>query len=143
MSTTAAVFTFVFSIVFIFAVVAVIDRNTGVFEYVRYDWVSALPYRLSSMPFRGASRPAYTLFCLAYYGTKSLFILLFYSAFRICKFLLWDIWNMLFRIDRRNWYQNLYEVFHPADEWDEDDEDERDYDAEWFCSVMGDWPDIL
>ena len=65
----------------------------SVIQYVKDDWTIVLPYRLRHNRYRGASRPSYALLCLLYYSIKSFFILYFYGAFRIYKFILWDIWK--------------------------------------------------
>jgi len=144
MSAAAIFFSCLFACVFMFALTAVIESSRGVFEYVRNDWFRTIPNRISSMPFRGILGTIYALFCFAYYFFKSFCLVTFYSAFRFFKFILWDLWCRLFHFEKQEWYHSLYEVFHPDCECCEyDDEDESDYDAEWFCSVMGDWPDIL
>ena len=65
----------------------------SVIQYVKDDWTIVLPYRLRHNRYRGASRPSYALLCLLYYSIKSFFILCVYGAFRIYKFILWDIWK--------------------------------------------------
>ena len=145
MNKLTAIFAVILTMVFLFALVAAIDKNMGVVRYIRRDWFMVMPRRIENSRYRGLSRPAYSFLCFAYYFTKSLFVLVVYSLFRFYKFLLWDVWCALFRFETQSWYLKLYEVFHPDagpfyDE--EDDENERDYDAEWFCRVMADWPDI-
>lgn len=65
----------------------------SVIQYVKDDWTIVLPYRLRHNRYRGASRPSYALLCLLYYSIKSFCILSVYGAFRIYKFILWDIWK--------------------------------------------------
>ena len=65
----------------------------SIIQYVKDDWTIVLPYRLRHNRYRGASRPSYALLCLLYYSIKSFFILSVYGAFRIYKFILWDIWK--------------------------------------------------
>lgn len=67
----------------------------SVIQYIKDDWTIVLPYRLRHNRYRGASRPSYALICLVYYSIKSLAILEFYGAFKLCKFMLWDIWKWL------------------------------------------------
>ena len=65
----------------------------SVIQYVKDDWTIVLPYRLRHNRYRGTSRLYYALLCLLYYSIKSFFILSVYGAFRIYKFILWDIWK--------------------------------------------------
>lgn len=67
----------------------------SVIQYVEDDWTIVLPYRLRHNRYRGASRPSYALICLVYYSIKSFLILYFYGAFKLYKFMLWDIWKWL------------------------------------------------
>lgn len=97
----------------------------GVLEYVKDDWLDRLPYRLDTMKFRGLNRPAYTLICLVYYSIKSVLVLLIYALVRIYKFILWDIWIWIFKVDKRAWFKSLFS----EDTEDEEDEceDEEEY----------------
>lgn len=65
----------------------------SVIQYVKDDWTIVLPYRLRHNRYRGTNRLYYALICFLYYSIKSFFILSVYGAFRIYKFILWDIWK--------------------------------------------------
>lgn len=67
----------------------------SVIKCVKDDWTIVLPYRLRHNRYRGASRPSYALLCFMYYSIKSFLILYFYGAFKVYKFILWDIWKWL------------------------------------------------
>lgn len=97
-------------------------------EHIKEDWLCRLPYRLDHMKFKGLNRPAYTLLCLMYYGIKALILLYLTVMFYAYKFVLWDIWNHLFRLQERNWYQKVCEKFRLHDE--EYDEDDEEYEEE-------------
>ncbi len=95
-------------------------------DHIKEDWLCRLPYRLDNMRYRGLNRPAYTLICLVYYSVKSLILLyltaLFYGfkfVLLFPKFIFWDIWNWIFKIDNREWFQKLF----PSDYDEYDDED--------------------
>ena len=144
MSASAIFFSCLFAAVFMFALTAVIESSRGVFDYVRNDWYRVLPNRIAATTFRGISAAIYAGICIVYYFSKSFCLVAFYSAFRFFKFVLWDLWCRLFHFEKQEWYHSLYEIFHPETDFnDYDEEDENDYDAEWFCAVMGDWPDVL
>lgn len=94
-----------------------------ILNYIKEDWLYRLPNRLDNMKFRGLNRPAYTLICLIYYAVKSvvlLYLVVLYYAYKLVflflKFIFWDIWNRIFRIDESEWFQKLFS--------DEDDEEE-------------------
>ena len=74
----------------------------SVIQYVKDDWTIVLPYRLLHNRYRGASRSSYALICLVYYSIKSLLILYFYGAFKVYKFILWDIWEWLWRRSKKH-----------------------------------------
>lgn len=96
----------------------------SVIQYVKDDWTIVLPYRLRHNRYRGASRPSYALLCLLYYSIKSFFILSVYGAFRIYKFILWDIWKWL-------WYR-----INPCDA--EEEIEDIDYKDEAVCEQFAD-----
>lgn len=128
-------------------------------EHIKEDWLYRLPYRLDNMKFRGLNRPAYTLICLVYYSIKS--IILLYFAVLVCgikfiylfpKFIFWDIWNWMFKIDQTEWFQN---TFYAEDEEDDDEEDHycEEYDEDInepvddaedisFCQLFSVGPDM-
>ena len=109
------------------------------FEYLKEDWLYRLPYRLDNMSFRGLARPAYTILCLIYYSIKSILLLYFYFAYRFFKFVFWDIWNWIFKLDQKepivkikNWWTKL-KIDNGWGDWEDyvdDDEDEDDYDVD-------------
>lgn len=81
-------------------------------------------YRLRHNRYRGASRPSYALLCLLYYSIKSFLILYFYGAFKVYKFMLWDIWKWL-------WYR-----INPCDA--EEEIEDIDYKDETVCEQFAD-----
>ena len=96
----------------------------SVIQYVKDDWTIVLPYRLRHNRYRGASRPSYALLCLLYYSIKSFLILYFYGAFKLYKFVLWDIWKWL-------WYR-----LNPCDA--EEEIEDIDYKDEVVCERFAD-----
>lgn len=97
----------------------------GAIEHIKEDWLLRLPYRLDTMKFKGLNRPAYTLICLMYYSIKAVVLLILYGTFRLCKFILWDIWVWLFATNKKEWFNNLLDNADD-DEYDEDDEEEME-----------------
>lgn len=96
-------------------------------DHIKDDWLYRLPFRLDHMKFKGVNRPAYTIICLAYYSIKSLlllsFVALFYEikfAFLFFKFIFWDIWIWIFKVDKREWFRSKFSAYD-----DEDYEDEE------------------
>ena len=112
----------------------------SVIQYVKDDWTIVLPYRLRHNRYRGASRPSYALLCLLYYSIKSFLILYFYGAFRIYKFILWDLWEWL--LNRGESVDQLHsdDSSQPCDEQikeEEVDEDEEEIVEELpFCQIF-------
>ena len=112
----------------------------SVIQYVKDDWTIVLPYRLRHNRYRGASRPSYALLCLLYYSIKSFLILYFYGAFRIYKFILWDLWEWL--LNRGESVNQLHsdDSSQPCDEQikeEEVDEDEEEIVEELpFCQIF-------
>ena len=112
----------------------------SVIQYVKDDWTIVLPYRLRHNRYRGASRPSYALLCLLYYSIKSFFILSVYGAFRIYKFILWDLWEWL--LNRGESVDQLHsdDSSQPYDEQikeEEVDEDEEEIVEELpFCQIF-------
>ena len=112
----------------------------SVIQYVKDDWMEVLPYRLRHNRYRGASRPSYALLCLLYYSIKSFFILSIYGAFRIYKFILWDLWEWL--LNRGESVDQLHsdDSSQPCDEQikeEEVDEDEEEIVEELpFCQIF-------
>lgn len=112
----------------------------SVIQYVKDDWTIVLPYRLRHNRYRGASRPSYALLCLLYYSIKSFFILSVYGAFRIYKFILWDLWEWL--LNRGESVDQLHsdDSSQPCDEQikeEEVDEDEEEIVEELpFCQIF-------
>ena len=109
--------------------------NEGIFQHIKDDWIYRLPYRLDTMKFKGANRPAYTLICLMYYSIKSIFLFLLATEIYFFKFVLWDIWKFLFKFEDRAWYKKLFCNF-PSDRCDqyEDyvvDEEDSEIDNEY------------
>lgn len=98
----------------------------GVIEYVKDDWLDRLPHRLDTMKFKGLNRPAYTLICLMYYSLKSVFVFVIYALVRVYKFILWDIWIWIFKVDKRAWFRSLFS----EDDEDIEDEEIADEDIE-------------
>ena len=112
----------------------------SVIQYVKDDWTIVLPYRLRHNRYRGASRPSYALLCLLYYSIKSFFILYFYGAFKVYKFMLWDLWEWL--LNRGESVAQLHsdDSSQPCDEQikeEEVDEDEEEIVEELpFCQIF-------
>ena len=112
----------------------------SVIQYVKDDWTIVLPYRLRHNRYRGASRPSYALLCLLYYSIKSFLVLYFYGAFRIYKFILWDLWEWL--LNRGESVNQLHsdDSSQPCDEQikeEEVDEDEEEIVEELpFCQIF-------
>lgn len=107
-------------------------------EHIKEDWLCRLPYRLDHMKFKGLNRPAYTLICLTYYSTKSILLLLFYFLFLFYKFVFWDFWRWIFKVDKRKFIEEDYEENYEEDEYvpEEDTEDLR------FCQLFSVGPDM-
>lgn len=125
-------------------------------DRIKEDWLYRLPYRLDHMKFRGVNRPAYTLICLVYYSAKSLLLLcltaLFYGLkfiFICSKFIFWDMWNLIFRIDEKEWFQKLF-LNNDDDEYEEYDEEyveDEPYEVDSledisFCQLFTIGPDM-
>ena len=112
----------------------------SVIQYVKDDWTIVLPYRLRHNRYRGASRPSYALLCLLYYSIKSFLILYFYGAFKVYKFMLWDLWEWL--LNRGESVDQLQsdDSSQPCDEQikeEEVDEDEEEIVEELpFCQIF-------
>lgn len=112
----------------------------SVIQYVKDDWTIVLPYRLRHNRYRGASRPSYALLCLLYYSIKSFFILYFYGAFKVYKFILWDFWEWL--LNRGESVDQLHsdDSSQPCDEQikeEEVDKDEEEIVEELpFCQIF-------
>ena len=112
----------------------------SVIQYVKDDWTTVLPYRLRHNRYRGASRPSYALLCLLYYSIKSFLILYFYGAFRIYKFILWDLWEWLLNRGESMYQSHSDDSSQPCDEQikeEEVDEDEEEIVEELpFCQIF-------
>lgn len=112
----------------------------SVIQYVKDDWTIVLPYRLRHNRYRGASRPSYALLCLLYYSIKSFFILYFYGAFKVYKFILWDLWEWLLNRGESVDQLNSDDSSQPCDEQikeEEVDEDEEEIVEELpFCQIF-------
>ena len=112
----------------------------SVIQYVKDDWKIVLPYRLRHNRYRGASRPSYALLCLLYYSIKSFFILYFYGAFKVYKFILWDLWEWLLNRGESVDQLNSDDSSQPCDEQikeEEVDEDEEEIVEELpFCQIF-------
>lgn len=110
----------------------------SVIQYVKDDWTIVLPYRLRHNRYRGASRPSYALLCLLYYSIKSFLILYFYGAFRIYKFILWDLWEWL--LNRGESADQLHsdDSSQPCDEQIKEEEVDIDYKDEAVCEQFAD-----
>lgn len=112
----------------------------SVIQYVKDDWTIVLPYRLRHNRYRGASRPSYALLCLLYYSIKSFFILSVYGAFRIYKFILWDIWKGSWSRDDSVDQLHSDDSSQPCDEQikeEEVDKDEEEIVEELpFCQIF-------
>ena len=112
----------------------------SVIQYVKDDWTIVLPYRLRHNRYRGASRSSYALLCLLYYSIKSFLILYFYGAFKVYKFILWDLWEWL--LNRGESVDQLQsdDSSQPCDEQikeEEVDEDEEEIVEELpFCQIF-------
>ena len=102
----------------------------SVIRYVKDDWMEVLPYRLRHNQYRGISRPYYALLCLLYYSIKSFLILYFYGAFRVYKFVLWDIWKWLWgRVKSMN-QPHSDDSSQPYDEQIKEEEVDKDEEKE-------------
>ena len=102
----------------------------SVIQYVKEDWTIVLPYRLRHNRYRGASRPSYALLCLLYYSIKSFLILYFYGAFKVYKFMLWDIWKWLWgRVKSMN-QPHSDDSSQPYDEQIKEEEVDKDEEKE-------------
>ena len=112
----------------------------SVIQYVKDDWTIVLPYRLRHNRYRGASRPSYALLCLLYYSIKSFLILYFYGAFKVYKFMLWDLWEWLLNRGESVNQLNSDDSSQPCDEQikeEEVDEDEEEIVEELpFCQIF-------
>ena len=106
----------------------------SVIQYVKYDWTVVLPYRLLHNRYRGASRSSYALICLVYYSIKSLLILYFYGAFKVYKFILWDIWEWLWRRSKKHNENNDSSKDQDVtiERHDEQEEDEQEQEKDEF-----------
>ena len=124
-------------------------------DHIKEDWLYRLPYRLDSMKFRGLNRPAYTLICLVYYSAKALILLYLAMLFWVLKFMfiftkfvLWDIWNWIFKIDQREWFQKLFPIDDEYDDYDEEyvedeEPDNKDNTEDLpFCQLFTVGPDM-
>ena len=112
----------------------------SVIQYVKDDWTIVLPYRLRHNRYRGTNRLYYALICFLYYSIKSFFILSVYGAFRIYKFILWDIWKGSLSSDESVDQLNSDDSSQPCDEQikeEEVDEDEEEIVEELpFCQIF-------
>ena len=112
----------------------------SVIQYVKDDWTIVLPYRLRHNRYRGTNRLYYALICFLYYSIKSFFILSVYGAFRIYKFILWDLWEWL--LNRGESVDQLHsdDSSQPCDEQikeEEVDKDEEEIVEELpFCQIF-------
>lgn len=117
------------------------------FEYIKEDWLYRLPYRVRHNRYRGVNRPAYAFWCFVYYVIKDALLLYVYFIFRFFKFVFWDIWNWIFKLDQkkpivkiRNWWTEL-KIDNGWGDWedyineDEDDEDDYDSDSFWNTAI--------
>lgn len=102
----------------------------SVIRYVKDDWMEVLPYRLRHNRYRGASRPCYALLCLLYYSIKSFLILYFYGAFRVYKFVLWDIWKWLWSRVKSMYQPHSDDSSQPCDEQIKEEEVDKDEDKD-------------
>ncbi len=96
-------------------------------NYVKDDWTVRLPYHLHTNRYRGLSRPAFGFWCIVYYSIKSLLLLYFFLAFLFYKFVFWDIWNRLFKIDQSDWFLRITERFRSEDEYEWIDNGDEEY----------------
>ena len=112
----------------------------SVIQYVKDDWTIVLHYRLRHNRYRGTSLLCYMLLCFLYYSIKSFVILYFYGAFRIYKFILWDIWKGSLSSDESVDQLNSDDSSQPCDEQikeEEVDEDEEEIVEELpFCQIF-------
>ncbi len=99
-----------------------------IIEYVKDDWLWRFPQKVKYNRYRGLSRPAFVFWCFLYYVIKDALILYFYFAFRFFKFVFWDIWNWIFKIDERVWFIHLKEKLGIYN--DEEVDDETDYEED-------------
>ena len=107
-----------------------IFTEEGALQYLKDDWSIRLPNRMRYNRYRGLNRICYCILSVLYYLIKDLFIAYFAFAFYFYKFFLWDIWNKLFKIDQREWFQKLREQFSRVE--DEEDENEDIACNEYF-----------
>lgn len=105
--------------IFLFKTIRIFFRE-GVIQHIKDDWTYRLPYRIQHNRYRGLSRPSYVLICFMYYPIKALFLLALAFDIYAIKFIIWDIWKLLFRFEERAWYKRLfYSVY--SDTYDEED----------------------
>lgn len=79
----------------------------GAIKYIKDDWLCRLPDRVHYNRYRGLNRMCYCILSVIYYIIKDFFLLYFAIAFYFYKFFLWDIWNFIFKIDQREWFNKL------------------------------------
>lgn len=118
----------------------------SVIQYVKDDWTIVLPYRLCHNRYRGASRPSYALICIVYYFIKSFMILYFYGAFKVYKFILWDIWKWLWHRfkkkhretpdDNTNSLKKQDAMIEHSDEQQEKEQEEEIVEELPFCQIF-------
>ncbi len=103
-----------------------------IIQHVKDDWLWRFPQKVKCNRYRGASRPAYVFLCFLYYVIKDALILYFYFVFRFFKFVFWDVWNWIFKIDERQWFIHLKETLgiYGEDEVDDEDDYEDDIDEQ-------------
>lgn len=108
--------------IYIFLLITQIEKGLHVKDYLLNDWRSVLPRRLLSCRIAGVGRVCLILLCIGYYLAKTLVILFVCLSFRLFKFAVWDIWNWVFKLDRSEWYKELYSLLY-SKEYSLDDED--------------------
>lgn len=99
-------------------------------NYVKEDWTCRLPYHIHCNRYRGWNRPAFSFWCIVYYSVKSLILLYFLAMFLVYKFVLWDIWNYIFKIDQREWFLRITQSFCSDEDWIDNGDEEYEYEEE-------------
>ena len=110
-----------------------IFTKEGAIKYIKDDWQERLPYRWKYNRYGGLNRMCYRILCVIYYFIKDLFILYVAVAFYAYKFVLWDIWNAVFKIDQREWYKNLKGKFTSTETSEEQEDTSEVQEPEYDC----------
>ena len=88
-----------------------IGDGTMIIQYVKDDWQWRFPEKVRYNRYSGVSRPAYVFWCFLYYVIKDALVLYAYFVFRFFKFVFWDFWNRVFKIDESPGFIRLKEKF--------------------------------